>query len=64
MYIKHNKIAIVMACFNCYGIHNLLVTERRSCQKVILESQMKILSACVEKDVVFSMFGHKVVGRL
>ena len=25
MYIKYHEMAIVMACFNCYGIPNLLV---------------------------------------
>ena len=29
MYIKYHKMAIVMACFNCYGIPNLLVTVEK-----------------------------------
>ena len=50
MYIKYHKMAIVMACLNCYGIPNLLVpTSARG----LLEPSQTIEKAVVE--VLFSL---------
>ena len=56
MYIKYYKMAIVMACFNCYGIPNLLVHVQEeanlTCAKVGTSTKNRPLTSNKVKWVI------------